>query len=123
MVANYHDRWCHPSCAHVTHSEYDRLGSCDDPWLCPGCCLPNWSDTFIDDELERQRPSENISFSASTGEEGSVGDRLFDAAARPNTVVFCHLNIRSLLPKMDEFRDLVWKAKEKLMFGVRVRLG
>ncbi len=89
-----------PVLMYVTHSEYDRLGSCDDPWLCPGCCLPNWSDTFIDDELERQFKG-HLKTSRSVPVLGrkaaSVSDRLFDAAARPNTVVFCHLNIRSLL--------------------------
>ena len=42
------NRWCHPGCAHMNKREYERLGGCDDPWLCPGCCLPSLSSSLFE---------------------------------------------------------------------------
>ena len=38
--------------------------------------------------------------------------------AGSNDVVFCHPNVRSILPKIEECRSFVQQARQQLVFGV-----
>ena len=40
----------------MDESEYERLGNCDDTWLCPKCCMPSFSFSSSLFELSSSAP-------------------------------------------------------------------
>ena len=80
------ERWCHPKCAWISNEEYYRLGSCDDLWLCPACCLPSFNTSLF--EISSSLSYNNLSVS-------------------PNLISISHLNTRSILSSFAEFSSLM----------------
>ena len=83
------DRWCHLKCAWLSDEECYRLGKCIDSWYCPACCLPNFT-TFFETST-----TTDLDVTAS------------NLPIHPTSVSLVHLNIRSLLPKVNEISLLV----------------
>ena len=102
--------WYHCTCAYVDTIEYQRLGSSDDPRYCPGCVLPPFSDSYFGTSCSNH-------FGDSAIDE-------MDNVALPflehvNRLVFCHLNIRSLLPNVHQLQVLLQQCKQQsLVLGI-----
>ena len=63
-------------------------------WFCAGCSLPPLSDSFFRDLVQPIPCSETPTELHHVSEQWNFG----------KTMVIMHLNVRSLLPKMDEIR-------------------
>ena len=106
------DKWTHAKCCGVSHSEYQILSMSDcvdDQWLCAGCLMAELP--LLGDESDL-----NISSLELT-------DTLLDSGKSPleestATPLFCHLNIQSLLPKIDEVKMLLENAKRPVILGL-----
>ena len=86
-------KWLHRKCIYMDRKVYLQLGESDEPWYCAGCSLPAFSDSYFEDTL------------GSAFSTGSVTEET-EVWSFSNTrkLVIAHLNVRSLLPKLDEIR-------------------
>ena len=91
------DLWSHSSCSGVSDEEYAELTDLGDasPWYCRVCFakqLPFADASFV---------SDTVSVETSMFDDSSADDHPIFINS---TVLFCHLNVRSLLPAFDEIR-------------------
>ena len=111
------DVWFHTKCDRLPDSEYMRLTNTEDPWYCSTCSLPPLSDSFFD------TPDLNDSLN-DTG-NSCIDDS--DASLPPyfcvpptlsTSLLMSHLNIRSMLPKLDDVRLFLKQHKHGFVFGL-----
>ncbi|CAC5409885.1 unnamed protein product [Mytilus coruscus] len=86
------DLWFHIKCMTITVTSYNILSQSDDEWYCSKCQLPNFSDSFFEDDDQNQYDDNNC-------EPESKG------------MHFIHLNARSLLTKIPELQTIAFKTK------------
>ena len=103
------NRWCHSRCSDVSDIQYARLSALgpESPWYCQACTiqqLPFADCSFV---------SDNVS---------SISDVSCDEEDHPllcnSTVVFCHINIRSLVPVFDELTTFLVNFQRPVILGV-----
>ena len=112
------DLWAHAVCCGVSAVEYGKLGMDEaGEWFCPSCSyqagvarLP-----FANASLNSSA-NESALFGEGCESELNLDEQLFNA--RSNSIVYCHLNARSLLPKVDEIRNFAQKSKQNLILGI-----
>ena len=117
-------KWTHASCCGVSHEEYLRLGENEDElWYCPIC----WVKELPFAEVSMSSPGHGGRASIGILPENSVLARgiatqhveivqpkPFDGCG--SGVVVSHLNIRSLLPKIDELQAMLdYRSKAHVM--------
>ena len=97
-------KWTHAKCCGVAPVEYQRIGENDSElWFCPDC-------------LRRELPFIEASFNSSYNNGLDPDDRCASIGpdhTKLNAVVFCHLNARSLLQKMEEIRSFVQERSQQ----------
>ena len=104
------EKWSHAQCCGVSRVEYTRIGEREDePWFCPGCLASELP--FVDASLD----SCSSHFSMLDEDDGLYA---MDANGTRNSLTFCYLNIRSLLPKLDECRNVIQQASRRFIFGM-----
>ena len=89
------EKWFHRKCIYMDREVYLQLGRSDDPWHCATCLLPAFRDSYFEDTRVI-----DISAITDTGTE----DEMWNFSNTRNLTI-THLNIRSLLPKLDEVRS------------------
>ena len=105
------DNWTHTKCCSISNLEYDELTAVGDSesWFCPTCLLselPSFatmSDSIFSDF---DKLNSNKLFHPHILDEDGI-DGLLNLSSNPhtNTITVAHLNIRSLLPKIDILSD------------------
>ena len=94
------NKWFHTRCNSISHSDYSMLANCEDKWFCSKCLmteLPIGEVSFCEDsnyDLELGVSPQDIE------EDSSIGDC-------KQGLLVSHLNVRSLVPKFDEFHELL----------------
>ena len=100
--------WIHTRCCGVSDAQYVVLGGLGDssPWYCPSCVF-------------RELPFANSSFvSDSTSSKTDVSFDSDHPLFHNSSVVLCHINIRSLLPSLEEVRELLSGLSRPAILGV-----
>ena len=105
-------------CCGVSKEEYERIGEKENEiWLCPGCLAGELP--FLDDSL---RSVNELELNGSDGNELELDEAEDINGLRQlmneNKVVFCHLNIRSVVPKFDELQVIMERCSRGLVLGV-----
>ena len=100
------EMWTPTKCCGVSKLEYDYLSTLDDSlsWFCPTCLLselPFYTVDLLDDlgSVEASYPIPDDNFFS------SVDSNILNLNLDASLIAVAHLNIRSLLPKMDILRD------------------
>ena len=105
--------WSHARCCAVDASQYERLGQNEnEEWLCPSCISAELP--FADVSL----PTNNSTTWAPNGTPPDPLEKPSPLDDCTSKAVFCHLNVRSLLNKMDELRSVLQCAKRPVVFGI-----
>jgi len=100
--------WIHTCCCGISDAQYVVLGGLGDSllWYCPSCVF-------------RELPFANSSFvSDSTSSKTDVSFDSDHPLFHNSTVVLCHINIRSLLPSLEEVRELLSGLSRPVILGV-----
>lgn len=102
------ETWSHARCCQIDVGEYDRLGMSNEEWFCPSCIaaeLPFVDESFLstgrDYELDDNLILRGLSESSSAFGTAEAEETWNFA----NTTAIVHINVRSLLPKLDEIRS------------------
>ena len=102
------DNWTHAKCGSVSIEEYVRLGEReDDPWVCPSCVISELP--FADASLTSVVEDNERGASFGVDKQCPIMSMLNNS---PCTVKVAHLNVRSLLPKMDLLRDAFARCQQ-----------
>ena len=100
----------------VVSEEYVKVGEREDePWLCPTCVTRELP--FVNASLSFTNSSLNSSVGINQLECVPIGMYIQELNAGLNDIVFCHLNVRSILPKIEECRSFVQQARQQLVFN------
>ena len=100
------NRWCYSRCSDVSDIQYACLSALgpESPWYCQACTI-------------QQLPFADCSFVSDT--VSSISDVSCDEEDHPllcnSTVVFCHINICSLMPVFDKLTTF-WSIFSILLF-------
>lgn len=109
------DMWTHARCCYVDDDEYQRISALEDSckWFCPTCTLS---------ELPYADCSISSAGSLSTNLEildTSTLDTSLNPSFSPKDLVFCHLNVQSLLSiKHDEISDFLSHSASPTILGL-----
>ena len=106
------DKWTHAKCCGVTKTVYDHLSTMDGDWLCPRCPLSELP-FFYEDSIhhnfsnnESLETSESLTtFHDILDFEPTDSNNLLNIPSSNSSITIAHLNIRSLIPKIDILRD------------------
>jgi len=106
------DLWTHASCGGVgSREEYDQLSMDNTEWLCPSC---TWCELPF---AESGLPSDTqLSVMGLSNTTPTTGDTLLLECS--STPILCHLNVQSLMSKVDELRALLSGAKRPVVLGL-----
>ena len=94
--------------------EYWCLSVSETVWFCPTCLLselPYANSSLMSDATLSMHNLTNTS-------DSSLEPNSLPLTECKTTPIFCHLNVQSLLPKMDELRLLLSDAKRPAIVGV-----
>ena len=108
------DLWTHAYCCNMGTDEYWCLSVSETEWLCPTCLiseLPYANSSLVSDASLSLLNLTNTS-------DSSLEPNLSPLTECKTTPIFCHLNVQSLLPKMDKFRLLLSEATRPAIVGV-----
>ena len=103
------DKWYHVNCEHISSESYHLLANNTDEWFCGLCSLPPLSDSFF--EVPPPEPF-------SPGQIEQIIEPTTSLNLTSKDLFISHLNIRSLLPKLDELRTFLHEYKCAHLFGV-----
>ena len=106
------ENWSHVRCCGVSVDEYEKISANENElWYCPGCLaceLP-----FIDATLSSISSGDGL-VNAEGSDDLQQLPKLFESSGN---VLFCHLNIRSLVSKLDELQVIIEGCKG-LVLGI-----
>ncbi|CAC5376664.1 unnamed protein product [Mytilus coruscus] len=108
------DLWFHIKCMNITVTSYNILSQSDDEWYCSKCQLPNFSDSFFEDDDQNQHDDNNcepesVSSTETPKNDNLHSDEVFKCFQKG--MHFIHLNARSLLTKIPELQTIAFKTK------------
>ena len=101
--------WYHAKCMGISNGSYNLLTTSEDEWFCPTCELPSITDSFL--ETEDLRDNENYENMKDHEDSYSGLYTIF----KKKGLHFIHLNVRSILPKMQEIRILANNTNAAVM--------
>ena len=116
------DIWTHWKCVSSNIQEYYRLSSSDEEWSCHSCDLPNFTDSFFDNEVTIKNSDKNrecdsslqLSFSAiqdllpEISESGNLFHKLKENRSQyKKNLTVSYLNINSLRYKFEEIKQIL----------------
>ena len=106
------EKWTHAKCCGVSTTEYDHLTTLDDDWLCPRCPLSELPFFHTDSIHHHSSNKESLEISESVitfrdipDLEPTYSNSLLNIPSSNSFITIAHLNIRSILPKIDILRD------------------
>ena len=103
-------KWTHAKCCGVSPEEYLRLGECEDElWYCPSCWaseLPFFNCSAMSGTAGA--PFGTLNDTLGEPEEAGSGES-FGGGGVSGHLVVCHLNIRSLVSKLEELQIFLEK--------------
>ena len=92
------EMWTHTRCCGVSKEAYERLSQEQSEWFCLRCSMSGLP--FANSSLNSSLDSNDTV--SSQEEETNDFQSCLAGVRSSSAMVFCHLNIQSLLPKMDE---------------------
>ena len=116
------DIWTHWKCVSSNIQEYYRLSSSDEEWSCHSCALPNFTDSFFDNEVTIKNSDKNregdsslqLSFSEiqdllpEISESGNLFHKLKENRSQyKKNLTVSYLNINSLRYKFEEIKQIL----------------
>lgn len=120
IQCNSCDLWCHTKCTHMSDDAYYKLASSNDSWSCIKCTFVELSfSNYIPTNPESAKSVQH----ASAGEPEMNEEIDCDNLPSPledstNQAIFCHLNVQSLMNKMDELCSVLTWASRSVVFGI-----
>ena len=111
------DLWTHAKCCGMKVDEYNAVSKVD--WYCRQCLmreLPFSNSSVIEDDcvFDASDVSEVNGY-----QDACFGvTNTFGGLSKNGDLVFCHINIRSLLSKLDECKNMLLSSSVPLVFGV-----
>ena len=97
------DKWTHAKCCGVSVSEYEHLSTQSDDWLCRRCPLSELS--FYDSAYENSEHSQSLLAHDSPTDSEPLNSSMLNIQTNNTVVTIAHLNITSILPKLDILRN------------------
>ena len=112
------DQWFHRKCESLSLTMYKSMADSNEEWFCGHCCLPDFSDSLFCHEYSNDLPVHS-DFEVA----GDIPS--FDKITRihSNSLIFCHLNVRSLSRCFDEVHDLITSSRHNSLFYQSLRHG
>ena len=98
------DKWYHSNCVPISDAEYFRLSNCDDVFSCALCSLPCLSESFFTCSSTSTLPPPSL-----------PPHRPSNCDSSATNLLVVHMNIRSLLPHLDELKITVGKLKPDIL--------
>ena len=104
------DLWTHATCGRVNQETYDKLKG---DWYCPTCVqaeLPFFNSSLPSDT--------HYSVADISNSNSSIDNEPSPISEDKSSVLLCHLNVQSLMPKMDEVRAVLMEARRPVILGI-----
>ena len=106
------DKWFHTRCNSISDTEYSILATSNDSWYCSVCAQQPISES-CNDSTSSILPLD-LSSSCMSNVSNNVADDDFCTVDKKSLLI-SHLNIRSILPKMDEIQLNLGNHKNQIL--------
>ena len=92
----------------------------DEPWYCPACLVSKFEIPFANASVNTSHGMEDDGGALFGNGDASTTteDPLLPFSCLGNKLVLAHLNVRSLLPKIDQVRALLQDCEQGLVLGL-----